>query len=56
MAYSVECRTTGIIIDEYPTKEEAFEAIKDFEIEDKEYGSYSPDFYDVRDLETDELL
>lgn len=56
MAYLIECRTTGIIIDEFPTKEEALQCVEEYEKEDKENGNYSPDFYDVRDLETDELI
>lgn len=56
MAYSVECMETGCFIDEFPTKKEALQCVEEYENEDKENGVYSPDFYAVRDLETDELI
>jgi len=39
---------TGAIIDQFDTFEEALEAIKEYNETDKEEGTYTPDFYEVK--------
>lgn len=43
------CRETGDFIDKFDTIEEAKEAIKQYEEQDKEEGTFSDDFYDIVD-------
>jgi hypothetical protein len=45
--YYTAARETGDIIDEFDTYEEAEEAIREYEEEDKEDGTYEDNFYDI---------
>ena len=50
--YTIVARETGSRIEDYATNEEAQKAIRAFEDEDKELGTYTPDFYEVIELDT----
>ena len=47
-AYYVQETETGAIIDTFDTFEGALEAIKEYNDTDKEEGTYTPDFYEVK--------
>lgn len=52
--YKVQDREAGNVIGYFTTKEEADEAVAMFEEGDKEDGTYTPDFYEVKPLEVEE--
>ena len=52
--YKVQDREAGNVIDYFFTKEDADEAVAMFEENDKEDGTYTPDFYDVKLLDVEE--
>ncbi len=49
-AYYTSSRETGDIIDVFDTYEEAKKAIEDYEEQDKQEETYTPDFYDITDI------
>lgn len=54
--YLVEDRESGNAFEEADSLDEALEIIKGYEAEDKEEGTYTEDFYSVRDRLTDEIV
>lgn len=52
--YKVQDREAGNVIGYFTTKEEADEAVAMFEEGDKEDGTYTPDFYEVKLLDVEE--
>jgi len=52
--YKLQDREAGNVIDYFTTKEEADEAVAMFEERDKEDGTYTPDFYEVKLLDVEE--
>ena len=52
--YKVQDREAGNVIDYFTTKEEADEAVAMFEDGDKEDGTYTHDFYEVKLLDVEE--
>ena len=54
--YQVEDRETGNAFEEADSLDEALEIIKDYEAEDREEGTYTEDFYSVRDRQTGEII
>ena len=52
--YKVQDREAGNVIGYFTTKEEADEAVAMFEENDKEDGTYTPDFYEVKLLDVEE--
>jgi hypothetical protein len=50
-AWVVRESTAGYVIDRFWTKEEAEQAIKEYEKEDKESGYYEPGFYEPYNFE-----
>ena len=53
MKYVIQCRESGDIIENNLTLAEAMEIVKDFESEDFTNGTYSPDFYEIAEEETE---
>ena len=49
--YRIECRENGDVIEICDTKQKANEILEDFERIDKEEGTYTPDFYMIREEE-----
>lgn len=49
MKFYTSDRKTGTKIDAFETIEEAREAIKNYEAEDKSNGCFEPDFYAIED-------
>lgn len=49
MKFNTADRETGTIIETFKTREEAVEAIRGYEEDDKKEGTYSPGFYDIVD-------
>lgn len=47
-AFYTQDSETGAIIDKFGTFEEALEAIKEYNETDKEEGTYTPDFYEIK--------
>lgn len=47
MTYSTANAETWMIIDTFSTIEEAQEAIASYEAQDKEEGTYEPDWYEI---------
>lgn len=47
MKYWTRCTISGDKIDWFYTKEEALEEIEKYEEQDKRYGYFEPDFYEV---------
>lgn len=57
MKYIIQARETGEYIDECATREIAEDMIRSFEIEDNDEGTYTPDFYEVKEvMERDECI
>ena len=52
--YKTQDRETGTLIDLFYTKEYADMAVAEYEKQDKENGSYTPDFYEVKELDIEE--
>ena len=52
--YKVQDRETGTLIDLFYIKEQAEMAVAEYEKQDKENGSYTPDFYEVKELDIEE--
>ena len=52
--YKVQDREAGNVIGYFTTKKEADEAVAMFEENDKEDGTYTPDFYEVKELDIEE--
>lgn len=52
--YKVQDREAGNVIDYFFSKEDADEAVVMFEEGDKEDGTYTPDFYEVKPLDVEE--
>ena len=52
--FKVQDREAGNVIGYFTTKEEADETVAMFEENDKEDGTYTPDFYEVKPLEVEE--
>ena len=52
--YKVQDREAGNVIGYFNTKDEANAAVVLFEENDKEDGTYTPDFYEIKLLEVDE--
>ena len=52
--YKVQDREAGNVIGYFYSKEEADEAVAMFEENDKEDGTYTPDFYEVKELDIEE--
>ena len=46
----------GNFIDEFKTLEEALAAIERYEAEDEKNGCYTPDFYEVYNADTEEIV
>ena len=51
MRYVIQCRETGDIIEDNLTLADALEIVKDFEAEDFTNGNYTPDFYEIAEME-----
>ena len=49
MRYLIEDREAGNVIDEFDTIEEASKTLAEFEESDKKEGTYTPDFYLLRE-------
>lgn len=49
--YVIRDREAGNIIDRFSTYEEAQQALNQYEQEDKEEGTYTPDFYEIIECE-----
>jgi len=47
MLYIIQDREAGNVIERYQTEEEAEKALRDFEKEDKEDGTFEADFYEI---------
>lgn len=47
MKYILRDREAGNAIEEFYTREEAEQALKNYEAEDKREGIYEPDFYEI---------
>ena len=52
----VRDRISGTFIDEFETKQEARDAIREYEKEDKENEVFEEDFYEIYDPENNEIL
>ena len=52
--YKTQERETGTLIDLFYTKEYADMAVAEYEKQDKENGTYTPDFYEVKELDVEE--
>lgn len=52
--YKVQDREAGNVIDYFYTKEDADEAVAMYEENDREDGTYTPDFYEVKELDVEE--
>jgi DNA-binding XRE family transcriptional regulator len=52
--YKTQDRETGTLIDLFYTKEYAEMAVAEYEKQDKENGTYTPDFYEVKELDAEE--
>ena len=53
MKYVIRCRESGDIIENNLTFSEALEIVRDFESEDFTNGTYTPDFYEIAEEETE---
>ena len=56
MKYTVRDREAGNVLDRFNTLEEAREALKSYEEEDKDGGIYTDDFYEIYDTELEEIV
>ena len=56
MKYTVRDREAGNVLDRFNTLEEAREALKSYEEEDKDGGIYKDDFYEIYDTELEEIV
>jgi hypothetical protein len=45
--FSIRCKETGTLIDEFANLTEAKNALFEYETEDKKDGTYEPDFYEI---------
>lgn len=54
--YETRDSIAGNVIDWFDTIEEAKEAIKRYEDEDKRYGYFEPDFYEIYDNVKEEVV
>jgi hypothetical protein len=45
--FSIRCKQTGVLIEEFANLREAKNAVLEYEIEDKKDGIYEPDFYEI---------
>ena len=52
--YKTQDRETGTLIDLFYPKEYAEMAVAEYEKQDKENGTYTPDFYEVKELDVEE--
>lgn len=52
----VRDRISGTFIDEFETKQEARDAIREYEKEDKENEVFEEDFYEIYDPENNEII
>lgn len=50
MKYAIRCRETGDVIDNFKTKEDAENALFAYEEGDKMEGYYTPDFYEIKEI------
>lgn len=49
--YAVQCYETGTIIDVFNTREEAVEALREYEESDMNEGIYEAGFYEIKEME-----
>lgn len=54
--YITRDKEAGNIIDEFATLEEAREALKGYVEEDKKDNTYTPDFYEIFDSQTEQII
>lgn len=52
--YITRDREAGNVIDEFKTLQEAEKALAEYEEQDKKDGTYTPDFYEVAEVEEGE--
>lgn len=52
----VRDRISGTFIDEFETKQEARDVIREYEKEDKENEVFEEDFYEIYDPENNEII
>ena len=52
--YKTQARETGTLIDLFYIKEHAEMAVAEYEKQDKGNGTYTPDFYEVKELDVEE--
>lgn len=55
MKFTIRDRETGTEIEDAATLEEAEKIIEKYETEDKNDGTYTPNFYEIYNNETDEI-
>jgi hypothetical protein len=53
--YQTRDHEAGNVIDEFTTLEEAINACHTYVDEDKKLGEYTPNFYEVYNIETEEV-
>jgi hypothetical protein len=51
--FRIQVKETGDVIEYFETLEEAQYQIAQWEIEDEDFGAYSPDFYEIAELTLD---
>jgi len=52
MIYQIRDKETGnAIMEEYATEEEAEKKVREYEEEDKKNNEYTPDFYEIVEIE-----
>ena len=54
--FAVRAREGGLIFETCATIEEAREIIREYETIDRSEGTYTPGFYEVYDLEQEEII
>lgn len=54
--YLIQDRQAGNIIDEFDNKEAAQKALELYKEDDKRNGDYEPDFYEIKEVETEEAI
>lgn len=56
LSYRIEDSESGNFIDEFQTLKEAYEALKEYEDEDRSEGVFVENFYSIRDILKDEVI
>jgi hypothetical protein len=54
--FTIRDREAGNRIETFSTYEQALDNLKDYIEEDKEAGTYTPDFYEIYNDETEEVM